>query len=154
MRGYRHECFGHWCAYVGVPPSHPLFGHDFRDAVPYPPGALERPFAIDEHGVLNTFAAMFDRPEWRDDHALVCLIIGVHGGLSYSGHLRGDSEHWYFGFDCGHAGDLKPGGLCGGSTYRTMESVKGECRQLAGQLAGYGREATDEDARRKPKTRE
>jgi hypothetical protein len=39
----------------------------------------------------------------------------AHGGLTFSGpeigqthHMNNDSEIWYFGFDCAHAGDLVP----------------------------------------------
>lgn len=56
-------------------------------------------------------------------------------------HLVDDQEDdhvWWFGFDCAHCDDLAPGirystSLMRG-TYRDIEYVKAECRQLAQQL--------------------
>lgn len=152
VRARRHELWGHWCGFVGVPPSHPLFGHHFRDPVPHPPGMMKRPFAVDEHGALNVLTSTFDHAEWGEGYASVSLIIGAHGGLSYAGHLHGDAENWYFGFDCSHAGDLQPLALDVGidpewylsvSVYRTMAFVQSECLNLAEQLAAYGSEVGD-----------
>lgn len=47
---------------------------------------------------------------------------------------------WWFGFDCAHSGDHSPAydkdyGLHPDSTYRTLEYVQAECRDLARQLA-------------------
>jgi hypothetical protein len=81
---------GALCGYVGVPPGHPMFG-------------LED-------------AALYDGP---------CAIDQPHGGITWTGELPGDevsflcdlavggqplelASYWYFGFDCGHAGDVSP----------------------------------------------
>jgi hypothetical protein len=43
----------------------------------------------------------------------IALALHVHGGVTYAGHLhfveamQGD-DAWWFGFDCGHVGDLHP----------------------------------------------
>lgn len=110
---------GHWCGYVGVPREHPLYG------VPYDqtPG------------------------------------LEVHGGLTYSDRCSGDICHvpapgmpddvWWFGFDCGHAGDLSPGmekfrrdviePALGRydmrEVYRELPYVRAEIEHLAAQLA-------------------
>jgi hypothetical protein len=73
--------------------------------------------------------------------------VFVHGGLSFSGCLGGRNMkrgHW-FGFDCAHFRDLVPAmqaamdlfGLPGMkfATYRTVSYVRGECQELAHQLA-------------------
>ena len=67
--------------------------------------------------------------------------IKVHGELTYSD-THDDGLHW-FGFDCGHAGDLVPGVLLslvhmetmprmlGHDIYRTWEYVENEVTHLA-----------------------
>lgn len=156
VRGHRHDVFGNCCGYCGIPPSHPLYGHDFRDAVPHPPGLMQRDLPIDEYGILNIFMAAFDRDEWGEGYAPVSFILGVHGGLSFAGHMRTDTQNWYFGFDCGHAGDIQPGLIAGRpapewytrhNVYRTMEYVQGECMNLAEQLAGYAKDVSHDAIR-------
>jgi hypothetical protein len=46
------------------------------------------------------------------EHGTIPLGIALkaHGGVNFSGGLRDDtSGRWWFGFDCGHAGDFSPG---------------------------------------------
>lgn len=71
---------GAWCGYVGVPGSHPWFGHEY--------GQHE---GLDgAHGGL-TFS-------------------GPCGGHICHVARPGEPEHvWWFGFDCAHAFDLAPG---------------------------------------------
>ena len=70
--------------------------------------------------------------------------LKVHGGLTYSDdHADG---FWYFGFDCGHAGDLVPGvllslinidrrgGYGSNDVYRTWEYVDNEVQHLVSEL--------------------
>jgi hypothetical protein len=105
-----------WCGYVGVPPGHPFYGKKYTDEGPYD--------------------------------------LGVHGGLTYSAkckgficHVpeRGEDDVWWFGFDCGHAGDQIPGldfsakacdlPMRNWARYRDLDYVKGEVQGLAEQLA-------------------
>lgn len=85
-------------------------------------------------------------PKWHrlfgcsyDDDA---VDIKIHGGLTFS--AIGDDGLWWFGFDCGHAGDLVPGVLLSivhanvklssynrAGTYRTWEYVENEVTHLA-----------------------
>jgi len=96
----RHERFGHWCGYVGVEPGHPLYG------VPYDRCAL-RPTPC---------------AQARDCDHTPAAILSVHGGVTFSGacqeHQHGicheadpgdETQIWWLGFDCAHAGDLSPG---------------------------------------------
>lgn len=121
----RHPTLGHWCGYVGVPEGHPLYALDYNAA-----GGI-----VEYH---------FD----------------VHGGVTYSG-PRGEMTHWFFGFDCGHALDYAPGlGAIGRSLgfrhpekweiYRDLEYVRGQCRQLAEQLAAIDIRADVERAAEEP----
>lgn len=107
----RHQTLGTLCGYVAVPPGHPLHGKD--------------PF---------------------DDR----LSLNAHGGVNYgslcSGHIchvpkPGEPDDvWWFGFDCGHAGDLSPGTQItsffplNDQVYRDIAYVRGQCEWLAHQL--------------------
>lgn len=103
--------FGALCGYVAVPSSHPFFG---------------------KHGEE--------------------IPITAYGGLTHSGLCDGEHvchepepgrpEHvWWFGFDCGHCGDIAPHMLasCPGATYKDIEFVRREVEILARQLSAYGR---------------
>ena len=63
--------------------------------------------------------------------------VNVHGGLTFGIKDFADGEiikgFWWFGFDCGHTGDLMPY-LWTDGVYRTKEYVKNECKELARQL--------------------
>ena len=108
----RNSRFGSWCGYVGVPPEHKL------------------------HKV---------------EHSHIDGEYNVHGGLTFSSLCSpGEPEYgichvalpgrpkdvWWFGFDCGHVGDLIPGALCKytPSTYRDHDYVMEEVYKLALQL--------------------
>jgi len=83
--------------------------------------------------------------------------LRVHGGITFAGCLGGrrmKRGHW-FGFDCAHWRDLVPrmrdaleqfGEQLGSpmaferdQVYRTVEYVRGECTDLAAQLAQMGK---------------
>lgn len=117
---------GALCGYVGVPPQHPWHGNDYDDAR----------------------AADGDWPN-------------VHGGLTYADKCREDAgddaichvpatgretDVWWLGFDCAHAGDLSPYDAKRkldptypsydfdlGDVYRPIDYVKAECANLARQ---------------------
>lgn len=115
---------GHLCGYVGVPPNHPYHGKNYWD----------------ENGGPD---------------------VQVHGGLTYADKCSGVICHvaeegreenlWWFGFDCGHRGDLSPGMMATmrklralseygrNYVYRDIEYVKEQCRLLARQLKELGR---------------
>lgn len=107
---------GTWCGYAGVHPGHPYHGLGYDDDV---------------------------------------VTARAHGGLTYADKCRGSICHvpkpgesddvWWFGFDCGHAGDLVPQmealreshawARYGEETYRDQEYVTAETKELAQQLA-------------------
>ena len=120
--GYRclvvRTSMGTLCGYVEVPDSHPWHEVEYGDCV-------AQPNCGDKwctHGPGS--------------------IVDAHGGLTFSGdrdHVVGSG--WWFGFDCAHYLDLSPYMLAeglasyGGSTYRDVSYVRGECVALARQLA-------------------
>lgn len=105
---HRHPGGGHWCGYVAVAPGHPAYKKHYDG-----------------------------------------VDVNVHGGLTYSAECSGEICHvplpgepdnvWWLGFDCAHCGDMSPGykSSFGGESYRALAYVKGQCADLAKQLAGY-----------------
>lgn len=112
---------GHLCGYVGIPSTHPYYGK-------------------------------------QSDQ----MSLSVHGGITYTEKCNGAICHkpshgetddlWWLGFDCGHCYDLVPrhyeirqlgGPLCDifrethdldYETYRTIEYVENEIKELVDQL--------------------
>lgn len=122
----RHERMGFWCGYVGVSEGHRLFGKGYSET----DNGAEY---FEVHGGL-TFA---DSCQSRNDEARgICHVPAT-----------GESDKvWWFGFDCGHAGDYSPsdaerareGGIWAlfpDDKYRTLAYVRHECTNLAKQLA-------------------
>lgn len=149
------------CGYVGVPKESSLFGKRMNDH-------LEINKAdIGDHHVSGTFplflTALDSDPRIRLDAYFHC-----HGGITYSDGGDGSdypikSDLWWFGFDCGHAGDAQdyesakrlfaddPEALrhikwceeldrkhpIESDVVRTKEYVESECRTLSEELAAF-----------------
>jgi hypothetical protein len=146
----RQMIHGQLNGYAGVPTTHPFFGWNWDDHIEYKQGDLYGKDA-DDIGLLNSFA--FGH---RLKHGTIWLgaLMKAHGGINWSGELPwGDvGRWWWFGFDCGHAGDVQPGldAIMHGVMppehmrerallfhdwkYRTIAYVKAECASLAFQL--------------------
>lgn len=72
--------------------------------------------------------------------------IDVHGGVTYTGEIRFKQQDYTIdyvvGFDCAHAGDYSPYFLpflgmnkrIANETYKDIEYVTNECKNLAKQL--------------------
>lgn len=94
------------------------------EAIKYPKGDAAR--LLKEWGGLADFAA------WKER----CEATGIC-------HLPapGESDRvWWFGFDCAHCDDCSPGmdseyGFRRDGSYKTVNYVKRQCAELAGQLA-------------------
>lgn len=109
----RHPSSGHWCGYVGVAETHPLYQVDCSMGE----------HCFDVHGGI-TFGDMCSPGE--DESKGVCHLPD-----------EGEPDHvWWHGFDCHHSGDSSPGydlhwdGTC----YRPLSYIKSECKSLAQQL--------------------
>ena len=107
---------GALCGYVGVEPGHPLHGKDYDGA------------DMEVHGGL-TFADSCGHGD--DPSEGICHIPGA-----------GEPDDvWWFGFDCGHYGDLSPAyaalpsPFLRGGVYRDLAYVESEVQSLARQLA-------------------
>lgn len=114
----------HRCGYVEVPVGHPLYGVHYSEGV-----------------------EALGPSSWGAGHASPDDRITVHGGISYAegnGKYPVESDGWWFGFDCAHAGD-------GTMDHRYRFAFEGpvrlesyvvrECESLARQLVALGGKA-------------
>jgi hypothetical protein len=128
---------GCWCGYVSIGDDHPLFGLPTNHLLKLPASWFERRDGQQGYGPVDLLLhAMRGKP--LTEACEISLAFEVHGGLNYSGHAvpgGAPDGRWWFGFDCGHAGDLMPNlDLMPGAVYRDQQYVVGECQSLAVQL--------------------
>lgn len=148
---------GHRCGYVGIPSTHPLYGKDYSDYLEIKKEDIE---GREVSGIIPLFCACLD----KDERIQIDAYFQCHGGITYSGggeksEYPIESELWWFGFDCAHAGDEKDFNALmekfpqnqnytrqmmryqiGGETVRSLEYVQDECRNLAEQLKEFEKE--------------
>ena len=145
---------GHRCGYVGVPKGHPLYGVSYSeqcDALTFPADE-----SIGKRGIIPVFCSDGEKasPE---------IVFDVHGGITYSGgndEYPVESDLWWFGYDCSHAGDspspevvadrikrmgsiFRPGP---DEVHRSLDYCSSECESLAAQLVSRVRAAETVDA--------
>ena len=153
-----------WCGYVGVDDKHPLYGLPTNHPLKLPPSWFEGRKLDQGLGPMDLFIHMLSGAKSMDDATPICLAFHVHGGLNFAEDTTPEREpdgHWWFGFDCGHAGDYIPGGemldkimkrqmidsmpdearntmrrivFGEAAIYRDQQYVVGECQSLAAQL--------------------
>ena len=140
---------GHRCGYVGVSKDHPLYGAGYDD----PCAALTAPPEDEPVGGRSILTLVCATPERMTSPA---MVFDVHGSLTYAGDGDGEypveSDLWWLGYDCGHAGDGKsPEYLAEMCTrypdspimwqndfddeFRSLEYCVNECESLARQIA-------------------
>lgn len=132
---------GHWCGYVGVPMTHPWHGLGYDALVKVPQEIVGRKIEMDKVGVINLLCADVSKDQIEARLIPIVLAVDVHGGLTYArknAPHQPDSDFWWFGFDCAHAGDLCPEYRhTEDSVYRDAKYVMAECRSLAKQLGNF-----------------
>lgn len=94
---------GHLCGYVKVPVGHPLHGTSYSDDLPE---SLQPLMESVMEGTVGKRAPM-DVFGMAAGLRHIGHLFDVHGGITYSGDLKDDGDHWY-GFDCAHCDDLCP----------------------------------------------
>lgn len=162
----RRNPMGGWCGYVGVPPSHPWHKHSYNDKAKPDKALLNRRVDVNELSVISLFCASMsddkpDRTGLRMD-----LAVRVHGGVTFAGRIppehQGRVDHWYFGFDCAHAGDSLPGLLQHLSNsywdiverhnvYRNESFVRSETAHLSEELLNLPLPCPEKHQPRRPK---
>ena len=124
---------GHRCGYDEVPQGHPLHGlgySDTTDAIVFDPESVE----IGKKSPILALTAGVGAAPGETIRRSPDIAFDVHGGLTFSGGGRGypvESDGWWFGFDCAHAGDLT---RYSDGVERTEEYVVSECESLAAQI--------------------
>ena len=94
---------GHRCGYVGVPKIHPLYGKGYDEHLEIKKSDIgDREIS----GIFPLFSACLD----EDERIRIDAYFQCHGGITYTGGGENSeypikSDLWWFGFDCGHAGD-------------------------------------------------
>lgn len=157
---------GHRCGYVGIPENHPLYGKGYSEHL-----NIKKSDVGDREvsGVFPLFGACID----KDERIRIEAYFQCHGGITYAGGGKHsdypiESDLWWFGFDCGHAGDkadyeyaikkfpkhreeleaiLRVHSMCpfDGEVIRTEEYVADECKKLAEQLKEFEESEEEEN---------
>lgn len=125
----------HRCGYVEVPPGHPLHGVGYSEETsvlvvdPNMPIGKRGPILALTAGVGAADGKLRRSPD---------VAFDCHGGLTYAGGGKGypvESDGWWFGFDCAHAGDgFLDDSFFSDGPVRTEEYVVDECESLAAQI--------------------
>lgn len=104
---------GAWCGYVGIKEGHPLYGKNYV-------GCTEDDIVV--HGGI-TYSAYCQEEEKETG---ICHIT------------KDDDKIYWIGFDCAHFNDMSPlmpaMPFFSDITYKDLEYVKNECKELARQL--------------------
>ncbi len=152
------NAMGHRCGYVGIPKNHPLYGKEYSDYLEIKKADVgDRKIS----GIFPLLLACLD----KDERIHIDAYFSVHGGITFAdggenSNYPIESDLWWFGFDCGHAGDkadlnyaiekfpkqaerLKMQKRINdmypieGDIIRTEEYVAEECKKLAEQLKEF-----------------
>lgn len=126
----------HRCGYVEVPKGHPLHGVDYSqetDALNFDPNEA----TLGKKSPMIAFTAASEDGGVRRSPD---IAFDVHGGVTFAGGgtYPVESEGWWFGFDCAHAGDgyMDPTMNVFGMNdpVRSLGYVVEECESLAQQI--------------------
>ena len=109
---------GFLCGYVRLPKGHPLDGIDYSDRGIYLASEVSTARRFIFNGALLICSG-------EDPAQAPESLFDVHGGLTFSGSR--DGEGFWYGFDCGHHGDLPE--------VQNVAYVRAEAERLAAQLA-------------------
>ena len=103
----RHKRWGTWCGYVGIGQEHPLYGLPPNHLLKLPESWFKNRRGLEGTGPMDFFIHMLEGKNLTDACA-ISMALQVHGGCNFADHWDKGDEHWWFGFDCGHAGDFMP----------------------------------------------
>ena len=152
------QAMGHRCGYVGIPSTHPLYKKTYDKHLEIKKSDIE---GREVSGIFPLLMACME----DDERIRIEAFFQCHGGITYSSGGKGskypiESDLWWFGFDCNHAGDKKDLQLAyerfpdmreslkwqmdfesrypnEDDVLRTEEYVADECKRLAEQLKEY-----------------
>ena len=155
--------FGNWCGYAAVSPGHPLYRVGYSE---HSPALAQRLEVLKDRVITDsdlTLPRMIQMLLGGEAEPTPEFVLDVHGGITYADACQGRICHvpaagepddvWWFGFDCGHSGDLSPAMRARleelmpphlkpsaspfdrGEVYRTLDYVRREVNKIAEQLA-------------------
>lgn len=158
--------YGFRCGYVGIQPSHPLYGRQYNEKLPE---HIVQPY-VDVYGStkINLDKTDLIGLVFLGDYRALSILVQVHGGLTFSNFITQhyiptlrqdefelvyDQEVWFFGFDCNHHMDAKDPsitspeyqksyakyGFHNEGTIRTLPFCMSEVHALADQLKEFER---------------
>ncbi len=136
------ESCGHRCGYVGLPKelNHPLYGKSYSEHCDCLLSLVEKRLhsPVGKMNPIVMFCSMGKNQENLSEFNTPDFIFDVHGSLTFSGgsgkYPIEEKDMWWFGFDCGHAGDKSKYSLYGEGEERTVDYVISECESLAEQF--------------------
>lgn len=129
----------HRCGYVEVPKGHHLHGVHYHAVLNEIPKELAEGSYLGKKSPILAFTAGVGALEGETVRRSLDVVCDVHGGITYAGG-KGypvESDGWWFGFDCAHAGDgeIEPDPRWPrDGEVRSAEYVEAECESLAKQL--------------------
>lgn len=168
MCAMRRNSWRVWCGYVGVGPEHPLFGLPYNHPLKLPASWFEGRTMDQGTGPMDLCIHILSGAKSIEDGCQISLAFHVHGGVNFTEDRvpsRDPDGRWWFGFDCGHAGDYLPGKtnmkaameamvesmpahvratmrdivFRTEGVYRDQQYVVSECQSLAAQLNAYAK---------------
>jgi hypothetical protein len=98
-----------WCGYVGVGQDHPWFGLPYNALVKPTPDMIKNRHPND-YGPVDLLSHVLSGKDPTEE-IQISMALRVHGGVTWTDdHVPNNKPdgYWYFGFDCGHAGDYSP----------------------------------------------
>lgn len=130
------EELGVYNGYVGVPKSHPLYEVGYNEHC----DCLIAPSEKEPLGKRSILPFLFRSGDGT--RQVVECVFDVHGGLTYGrasceweGKIYPDNgyfpDHWWFGFDCAHAGDGRHP-----SYFERMRKLLPDCPSLWHEIPG------------------
>lgn len=139
---------GHRCGYVGVIKGHPFYGKDYGEKLDILPMKQLLTQNLDKRSPITLLNIDPD-----SETAALQDFFNVHGGITYAdggpqSDYPIDSDRWWLGFDCAHAGDMAdeeswkkyfPNEITTPPIFfsgeiRKLDYVENECRSLVRQI--------------------
>lgn len=142
---------GYRCGYVSVSNDNKLYGLKYTDYLPGKTFDDIKEQELGKRSPLTLFSLVFSDEE--DGKVKLYEYFDVHGSLTYSSRKPEESYpvpegEWWFGFDCGHWGDIPDVEACRQAfgiepevytdgEVRTVKYVEKECKLLVDQFIEF-----------------
>jgi len=141
------EDMGYRCGYVQIPEGHYLYEKGYSEALESPSVDILMDAEIGRRGIVPIFC-------WDGETMTMDILFDVHGGITFSGELPGETGYW-IGFYCAHDGDASAPWLATreykslpvwsaisvwpaiGGIVRSEGYVMAECKSLINQIIEY-----------------